>query len=535
MRRALAFFDKKLAYAHKHPPTTTGTFWQRRCFRLANENENDERTKRMTAKKRPPEQTDHTPHVCVATGKNKTAHHPPILFPLSPSPPPLQQQPGSPSPLHLLPPFVPSCFVSLSIYKRDSLMFRTAIKSTAFLTVSVPLCGYVWARSTMGSESLSRMIKYDSVAVPLIVEYKFLEARCGPLAVLLPSVFPAVTKEEEQRRFNLLHEKWAKPLYDVFMELGGFYYKSGQKIASNFGGIFPPIYTTMYEPFLNDIPPRTKEDIRSVVESELGSGRTLESVFSTWDEVPLGCASIGQVHRATLRSSGQRVVVKVQNPRARVTFEGDVLAMRILTETFSPQHAAAFDEIQKQFKTEFDYRGECRNAIEIRKNLQDGGFGDRIVVPRVYEELCTERLLVMEEIAPSVTLHAALDAQAETLARSKGLSKASYLADEKERNDREVKALAKEGKLITNVSSRQYETYIFVSGVDKWARRFGKDLWNGTVGWALPQRYNFASSSSSSSSSSKEMPLLNAAKLIDDLLNVHGHEVLLNGCFNADP
>jgi len=63
-------------------------------------------------------------------------------------------------------------------------------------------------------------------------------------------------------------------------------------------------------------------------------------VFSFVDPVPLGCASIGQTHRAVLRGSGERVVIKVQDPNAERTFRGDVLAMKAVTEAFFPQVAS---------------------------------------------------------------------------------------------------------------------------------------------------------------------------------------------------
>ena len=106
------------------------------------------------------------------------------------------------------------------------------------------------------------------------------------------------------------------------MKLGGFYYKSGQKMAANMGGFVPKYYQEMAQPFLNDIPARGPRDIRAVVEGELQRPR--EEVFSHWEDKPIGCASIGQVHRATLKSTGQKVVVKVQNPEAERTFVGDV-------------------------------------------------------------------------------------------------------------------------------------------------------------------------------------------------------------------
>jgi hypothetical protein len=73
-------------------------------------------------------------------------------------------------------------------------------------------------------------------------------------------------------------------------------------------------------------------------------GRPREAVFATFDETPIGCASIGQAHRATLKSNGRRVVVKVQNPEAERTFYGDVLALRLVVDTFMPQLSIAFEE-----------------------------------------------------------------------------------------------------------------------------------------------------------------------------------------------
>lgn len=131
--------------------------------------------------------------------------------------------------------------------------------------------------------------------------------------------------------------------------MGGFYYKSGQKIAANTSGVMPKLYIDLFQPFLDRIPPRPFAEIRgatppasrrtaarlphrcrllqrrlcpsaatlanlplsppaAVVEEELGV--PLGEVFSEFEEAPLGCASIGQTHRAVLRASGERVVVK---------------------------------------------------------------------------------------------------------------------------------------------------------------------------------------------------------------------------------
>ena len=47
---------------------------------------------------------------------------------------------------------------------------------------------------------------------------------------------------------------------------------------------------------------------------EHDTGKPRELFFSDWDPVPIGIASIAQVHLATDRETGQRVAVKLQHP-----------------------------------------------------------------------------------------------------------------------------------------------------------------------------------------------------------------------------
>ena len=100
----------------------------------------------------------------------------------------------------------------------------------------------------MGEDAVDRIIEYDKVAVPMIIDYKLLEAKLEKLPSYLPSLFPVLPEEEQKRQFQVLHEKHAKPLFDVFMKLGGFYYKNGQKIASNMSGVMPKTYIDMFQP-----------------------------------------------------------------------------------------------------------------------------------------------------------------------------------------------------------------------------------------------------------------------------------------------
>ena len=85
------------------------------------------------------------------------------------------------------------------------------------------------------------------------------------------------------------------------------------------------------------------EQVRGVIEAELGL--PVDALFSTFDDEPLGAASIGQAHAATLRESGQSVVVKVQFPDAKKYFVMDMATIKAFCRLASPENVALMDEI----------------------------------------------------------------------------------------------------------------------------------------------------------------------------------------------
>jgi hypothetical protein len=60
-------------------------------------------------------------------------------------------------------------------------------------------------------------------------------------------------------------------------------------------------------------------------------------------------------------------------------------------------------------------------------------------VPYVYDEFCSKKLMVMEEVRPSTPLHDALDEQAERMAKSQGMTKEEFVEKEKVRVEEEVR------------------------------------------------------------------------------------------------
>lgn len=139
------------------------------------------------------------------------------------------------------------------------------------------------------------------------------------------------------------------------------------------------------------------EVIRATVERELGP---LSERFATFDEAPVGTASLAQAHAATLLD-GTEVVVKVLHPGIDESVRADLLAVRALLLGGRAMGRPAeemrdmFDELEERLTEELDYEQEARNIAAFRE-----AFGDdpRFRIPRVHEAYCTRRVLTMDRL-----------------------------------------------------------------------------------------------------------------------------------------
>jgi predicted unusual protein kinase regulating ubiquinone biosynthesis (AarF/ABC1/UbiB family)/DNA-binding transcriptional regulator YiaG len=136
----------------------------------------------------------------------------------------------------------------------------------------------------------------------------------------------------------------------------------------------------------------------TVAEIFLGElGKSPRQLFAEWSPRPFAAASIGQVHRARLKS-GELVAVKVQYPGIVEAIEADLknllLAERASALIFRGLDAGVFSaELRERFLEECDYLQEAANQRELR-GLWSGCEG--VFIPRVFEELTTSRILVTE-------------------------------------------------------------------------------------------------------------------------------------------
>ncbi|RMF92021.1 MAG: AarF/ABC1/UbiB kinase family protein, partial [Planctomycetota bacterium] len=154
-----------------------------------------------------------------------------------------------------------------------------------------------------------------------------------------------------------------------------------------------------FEELQSNAEPDAPEDVRHTVEAELG--RSVDDVFSEFEETPIASASIGQVHRARLKS-GERVVVKVQHAGIARKLEIDLdilIALATLMERmpeFAPYRPRALaQEFRRMLSRELDFTREARHMEQFARNFE----GDpRIHIPQCHRALCTKRVLTMERL-----------------------------------------------------------------------------------------------------------------------------------------
>jgi ubiquinone biosynthesis protein len=182
-------------------------------------------------------------------------------------------------------------------------------------------------------------------------------------------------------------------------ELGPTFVKLAQ-ILSNRPDIIPEGLVKEFEKLQDRVPPFEYEVAKRIIEKEIN--QKLEDVFEWLDEKPLASASIGQVHKAKLKT-GELVVVKVQRPDVAETIDRDMQIIKDVVHRadryLKKQGILQADEVVRTFERsilkELDYRNEARNIERFRTTYK---FRTDFYIPMVYREFSTDRILIMEYV-----------------------------------------------------------------------------------------------------------------------------------------
>jgi predicted unusual protein kinase regulating ubiquinone biosynthesis (AarF/ABC1/UbiB family) len=179
--------------------------------------------------------------------------------------------------------------------------------------------------------------------------------------------------------------------------LGPTFVKLGQMLSTR-PDMVPVEFATALERMQENVAPIPVERVAAIIEQELGA--SVSKLFASFDPVPLGCASIAQVHRAELHD-GRQVAVKVQKPEVAAQLRSDLEVLRSFA--LAADHLTQvgrrvrlrdwLNEFAKTLMQELDYQAEAENLQRFGQHLKPF---KPLWVPQPIWDYCSHRVLTME-------------------------------------------------------------------------------------------------------------------------------------------
>ena len=188
-------------------------------------------------------------------------------------------------------------------------------------------------------------------------------------------------------------------LREALETLGPIYVKFGQVLSTR-RDLVPLDIADELARLQDRVPPFGSALALAEIESSLG--RKIQDLFSTFEETPVASASIAQVHLATL-PDGREVAVKVLRPGVEAAVAKDLalleaaagLVERLWADGRRLRPREVVAEFARHVEEELDLMLEAANASQLRRNFERSAL---LVVPEVYWELCSQRVMVMERM-----------------------------------------------------------------------------------------------------------------------------------------
>ena len=185
---------------------------------------------------------------------------------------------------------------------------------------------------------------------------------------------------------------------ELAVEMGGVMIKLGQFLSARVD-VLPIEVTDELQGLQDEVPQIPLPLLRRILKREYPN---IDELFGHVDMEPLAAASFGQTMRASL-PNGEPVVIKIQRPNIQAIVQTDLAALRTVAPWLMRWERirkradvpALMEEFAETLWEELDYGQEVRNV-----KLFDRLFESRpeVYIPKVYEELCTDRAIVLENV-----------------------------------------------------------------------------------------------------------------------------------------
>ncbi|MFS4460100.1 ABC1 kinase family protein [Bdellovibrio sp. HCB2-146] len=199
-------------------------------------------------------------------------------------------------------------------------------------------------------------------------------------------------KEEKEENWKKVLQGQASVISSELGELKGSLMKAGQMLSMYGEHFLPPEANALLKSLQSDSIPLSWQAIEPTLQKHM-SRELLDKLDI--EKTALASASMGQVHRARIKATGESIVLKIQYPNVDKAIDNDLKAIRTLLGTLKllPRDFnldPMFEEVREMLHQEIDYELEARLTEDFRKRLE----GDsRFIVPRVYPEFSGPRIL----------------------------------------------------------------------------------------------------------------------------------------------
>ncbi|KAK4456446.1 ABC1 family-domain-containing protein [Cladorrhinum samala] len=200
--------------------------------------------------------------------------------------------------------------------------------------------------------------------------------------------------DEKEAMLKACHKRCADRTLKVLEKNGGIFIKLGQHLsAMNY--LLPQEWTTTFIPLQDKCPVSSFESIEAMF--RLDTGEELWDYFSEFSSEPIGAASLAQVHLATVKSTGQKVAVKVQHPSLQQWSKLDMYLTNLTFSTlkrFFPEYDLEWlsSEIEVSLPQELNFTCEAENSRRTKEY-----FSKLPEIPLVIPDViwAKQRILVM--------------------------------------------------------------------------------------------------------------------------------------------
>ncbi|XP_035757868.1 aarF domain-containing protein kinase 1 isoform X2 [Egretta garzetta] len=259
-------------------------------------------------------------------------------------------------------------------------MARRALKLASLVAATSGICLY--GNKFLDPNDFGVVRVGRAIATTAVITYDYLTSlRSVPYG-----------SEEYDFLKSQVHLRSAERLRKLCCANRGTFIKVGQHLGA-LDYLLPEEYTRTLKVLHSQAPQSTRQEIEQVIREDLG--KEIKEIFVSFEDTPMGAASLAQVHKAVLQD-GRTVAVKIQHPKVQAQSSKDILLMEVLVlvvKQIFPDFEFMWlvEEAKKNLPLELDFLNEGRNAEKVAHMLKNFDF---LKISRNLGKLYSEMIFV---------------------------------------------------------------------------------------------------------------------------------------------